>query len=851
MKINRIQKTALSVLVSWTLIIQTIPAAFSAEPSENFKNLKSLPEDTVGIVHLNNIPKVISDFKESLLYKAGIKFIETGTFKKIAEKNPEATTVKNMVLSILDSLPKAFTGEFTTAFLTYNEESKKPDFVILADSNEKEFDLLFEKILFPVIEKLNPPAPLIKEKGEKYSRIGEKDKKEGLFYSFSDGKIKMSPFPRVLDGFKKEKSLAENALFRATIAKLSGTPDAILYVNFINALKLANVSNENEFLRILGFNSVASIAASTKTVKNGSISELTLYAPEKISGILALLNRQASQPSIEKYVPQDYTFFIRFSVGDFGDFYKEIMALLKTELGEDDPVFQDMKQGIEDMETHLGMSLEKDILGSFGGQLGFALKVPKVLGIPEMAGFIEIKDKAKIEKIAEKISTDEMPFISSDYKEISLHSTTVKTFQSTYAFIDNLLVIGISPAVVKDIIDTKESGKSILTRPDYKNVFANLPQKGCLVAYHDTKETLNFVIPLLQENLLKARSEARDAKSLSNIKQLALGMKQFALDNDEKFPDKLSELYPSYVFSYDVFRHPSSGTAPIKKKEDIDKLADYKIFPKLTEFMPSDSILVYEKAGLSSRGGRNVGFIDGSARWMREEDFEKTINEQKKNLKTEIADEKDVKPQQIPESDTAKEVTLFILDSIKEMQGTGIVLTGDENSLSIKHFSGLGITGSMMPLIGAGITLPALQRAREQARRARSISNMKQIGLGMKLYALNNNEAYPDKFSLLVPDYISAPDIFRHPSSNTNKITKKEEIDEKSDYVLFPGLDETYPSDFIIIYEKDNISRGGRNVGYMDGSVRWMREDDFQKAITDQIIKIKNRESIKDEGKGE
>jgi len=54
--------------------------------------------------------------------------------------------------------------------------------------------LTFEKILFPAIEKLNPPAPLVKEKGEKYFRIGEKNKTEGLFYSFADGKIRMSLF---------------------------------------------------------------------------------------------------------------------------------------------------------------------------------------------------------------------------------------------------------------------------------------------------------------------------------------------------------------------------------------------------------------------------------------------------------------------------------------------------------------------------------------------------------------------------------------------------------------------------------------------------------------------------------
>jgi len=78
----------------------------------------------------------------------------------------------------------------------------------------------------------------------------------------------------------------------------------------------------------------------------------------------------------------------------------------------------------------------------------------------------------------------------------------------------------------------------------------------------------------------------------------------------------------------------------------------------------------------------------------------------------------------------------------------------------------------------AAMLLPALARAREQARRAVCISNLKQIGLAIKMYSQDYNENFPyantaagetsslavDAFAKLIPRYVSANNVFVCPS---------------------------------------------------------------------------------------
>jgi len=82
----------------------------------------------------------------------------------------------------------------------------------------------------------------------------------------------------------------------------------------------------------------------------------------------------------------------------------------------------------------------------------------------------------------------------------------------------------------------------------------------------------------------------------------------------------------------------------------------------------------------------------------------------------------------------------------------------------------------------AAMLLPALARAREQARRAVCKSNLKQIGLALQIYGTDYKDAFPfglpdserdiwfvmPDMSRLWPDYIRAPGVFVCPSTTDN-----------------------------------------------------------------------------------
>ena len=67
----------------------------------------------------------------------------------------------------------------------------------------------------------------------------------------------------------------------------------------------------------------------------------------------------------------------------------------------------------------------------------------------------------------------------------------------------------------------------------------------------------------------------------------------------------------------------------------------------------------------------------------------------------------------------------------------------------------------------AALLLPALNQAREKARQAGCMSNLKQFSQAIQMYLIEWNEKYPPWLSTLYPSYISHARLFICPSDKT------------------------------------------------------------------------------------
>ncbi len=123
----------------------------------------------------------------------------------------------------------------------------------------------------------------------------------------------------------------------------------------------------------------------------------------------------------------------------------------------------------------------------------------------------------------------------------------------------------------------------------------------------------------------------------------------------------------------------------------------------------------------------------------------------------------------------------------------------------------------------------AAEGEKEKLRRARCVSNLKQLILAAIMWADDHDGEFPEKLSDLYPNYVDNVKLFTCPSAGGPKITKKEEIDSRTSYIYVTGLTEASLSDAVVIYEDPSNHRGeGGNVAFADGHVEWLSAEELK-----------------------
>jgi prepilin-type processing-associated H-X9-DG protein len=143
------------------------------------------------------------------------------------------------------------------------------------------------------------------------------------------------------------------------------------------------------------------------------------------------------------------------------------------------------------------------------------------------------------------------------------------------------------------------------------------------------------------------------------------------------------------------------------------------------------------------------------------------------------------------------------------------------------------VAAAAVPVVAilAAILFPVFARSREKARQVSCLSNVKQIGLGMAMYAADYNDRFPLESSWRdgVQAYVRNLSIMECPSSGLGQ----QSYDMAADMSGVETKTVPSPQDRVLLYEPDLIQgtggphNGGGNVGFVDGHARWLRPSDF------------------------
>jgi prepilin-type processing-associated H-X9-DG protein len=117
---------------------------------------------------------------------------------------------------------------------------------------------------------------------------------------------------------------------------------------------------------------------------------------------------------------------------------------------------------------------------------------------------------------------------------------------------------------------------------------------------------------------------------------------------------------------------------------------------------------------------------------------------------------------------------------------------------------------------------PSMLKAKAKAARYTCLSNLKNIGMALLMYANDNKDKYPpDLETLVTKTYIRDKRMMICPATNSR------------DSYIYRGASITtsdIPS-LIMVYEKSGNHEGGRNVLFLDAHAEWVQEERFKELI--------------------
>lgn len=143
----------------------------------------------------------------------------------------------------------------------------------------------------------------------------------------------------------------------------------------------------------------------------------------------------------------------------------------------------------------------------------------------------------------------------------------------------------------------------------------------------------------------------------------------------------------------------------------------------------------------------------------------------------------------------------------------------------------LVINAAVLLLLVMAIVTEVIEKQQDAACR----SNLKQIGMWMHLYAADHDEAFPESFSRLIPEYVADPSLFVCPHAAGAATVNAQNVDRTGSFVLVrDARRSSAPPNLVLAHEGQPGGDGSVYVLLVDGRVERMAIDLLQRRLQKQ-----------------
>ncbi len=122
--------------------------------------------------------------------------------------------------------------------------------------------------------------------------------------------------------------------------------------------------------------------------------------------------------------------------------------------------------------------------------------------------------------------------------------------------------------------------------------------------------------------------------------------------------------------------------------------------------------------------------------------------------------------------------------------------------------------------MATSILIPSLVRARELAKRAVTLANLRGLVQGCYIYSNDHDEQFPDSLAVLIEEDLALPKMLVSPRHGPGEEA----------YIYITGQSPNVDPRNVLMYE---IPRGDEGVAavFADGHAQWLKPDEFRRFL--------------------